>query len=200
MDVKIENIIEKIKKEGIEGAQKASDDILANANKEASDIVSNAKKEAEKLIQDAQNKADAFQKNSTLAIQQAARDGELLLKGRIQALFDNVFKQEVADAMNPDFLKSLILKLVENWGKDAEAEITVSQSDIKQLEKLLAGGLKKKTQAGITFKASPDFSHGFKIGLKGSDVYYDFSDESIAEVLRNALNTRLKEIVDVKNG
>ena len=49
-------------------------------------------------------------------------------------------------------------------------------------------------------KASPDFTHGFRIGLKGKDVYYDFSDESIAEMLRAALNPRLKEIVDIKHG
>lgn len=200
MEVKIENIIEKLKKEGVEGAKKASDDILTNAKKEASDIVSNAKKEADKIIQDAKKKADAFQENSILAIRQAARDGELLLKGRIQTLFDNVFKQEVAGTMRPEFLKSLILNLIENWGEDSEAEITVSQSEVKELEKLLASGLKKKAKTGITLKASPDFSHGFRIGLKGRDVYYDFSDDSIAEVLRNALNARLKEILDIKNG
>lgn len=200
MDVKIDNIIEKLRKEGVEGAQKESDGILAKANKQASDIVAKAEKEAEKIRSQAKKEAESFQENSKVAIQQSARDGELLLKERIQALFDQVFKAEVDEAMTPEFIQSLIVKLTEQWSKEDEVEITISKSDQKQLENHLLAGLKKKAAGEITLKASPDMAHGFRIGLKGKDVYYDFSDETIAEMLRAALNPRLKEILDTRHG
>jgi len=200
MDVKIDNIIEKLKKEGVEAAQKKSDEMLSGAKKEAGDIVAKAEKEAKKIIEDAKKEAGTFEENSKLAIQQAARDGELLLKERIQSLFDQVFRAEVDEAMKPDFIQTLILNLTEQWEKDAAVEVTISKADRKNLEKHLLSGLKKKIKNEIYMKASPDFTHGFRIGLKGKDVYYDFSDESIAEMLRAALNPRLKEIVDIKHG
>ncbi|MFC1569594.1 hypothetical protein ACFL4L_05120 [bacterium] len=197
MDVKIENIIEKLKKEGVEEAKKASDDILVEANKKADEIVANAKKEAERMIEDAKKQASSFEENSKVAIRQAARDGELLLKERIQLIFDQVFKAEVGQTMQPEFIQTLIIKLAEQWGKDAEAEVVVSEKDLKELEKHLLGGMKTKIKTGITLKASADLSHGFQIGLKGENVYYDFSDDSIAEILKIALNPRLKEMLDV---
>ncbi|MBN2102715.1 hypothetical protein JW835_01600 [bacterium] len=200
MDVKIENIIEKLRKEGVEGAQKESDNILAKAKQQAEDIVAKAEKEAEKIVGNAKREANAFQENSKLAIQQAARDGELLLKERIRFLFDQVFKAEVDEAMKPDFIQTLIIKLTEHWRKSEEVEVTISEAEQRQLEKHFLNGLKKIIKNEITLKASPNFTHGFRIGLKGEDVYYDFSDESIAEMLRAALNPRLKEILDTQHG
>jgi len=200
MDVKIESIIEKLKKEGVEEARKASDDILAKAKKEADGIVANARKEAEKIVEDAGKQAAAFEENSKVALQQAARDGELLLKERIRFIFDQVFKAEIGQAMTPDFIQKLIIQLADQWTKDAEAEIAVSEKDLNQLKSHLLKGIQEKIKAGISLKVSPDLTHGFQIGLKGEDVYYDFSDESITEILMKALNPRLKEMLDTKNG
>ncbi len=200
MDVKIENIIEKIKKEGVEEAQKTSEDLLQKAKKEAAEIVADAKKEADKIIENAQKKEASFEENSRLAIRQAARDGELLLKGRIQALFDRVFRRETGETLKPDFMLTLINKIVDQWSGKAETEVTLSEADLKSLEKLLSDGVKKELKSGIQLKAAQDMEHGFRIGLKGEDVYYDFSDESIAEILKIALNPRIKEMLETNNG
>jgi V/A-type H+-transporting ATPase subunit E len=199
MEVKIDQLIEKLKKEGVEGAQKSADEVLANARKEADDIVANAKKKADQLVADAGKKAETFEGNSKLAIQQAARDGELLLKGRITALFDRVFKQSVAETMDAAFLKELIVKIAARSG-EGDLEVELSAADLKALESTLLSGMKREIKQGIDLKASNDLAGGFHIGLKGNDVYYDFSDESIAEILKKALNPRLKEILESSNG
>ena len=43
MDIKLENLIEKIKKEGVEDAQRKADEILKKAEKEAASIVEDAR-------------------------------------------------------------------------------------------------------------------------------------------------------------
>ena len=58
MDVKLGDLIEKIKKEGIEEAQQTSDEMINEAKQKAASIISQAKKEAEKkqtLIGSGQN-------------------------------------------------------------------------------------------------------------------------------------------------
>jgi len=200
MDVKLENLIERIKKEGIEGAQQMSDEIVEKAKGEADSIIDHAKKEAEKIVEEGRQQATQFQENAELALRQAARDCELLLRGKFTELFERVFKKEVSKSMTPDFLKDLILKIVDKWSDDVNAEIILSKKDRKQLEDLLFSSLKDELKDSITIKVSSDISRGFRFGLKGEDLYYDFSDESIAEMLRTFLNPRLKQILDKEDG
>ena len=196
MDVKLDSLIEKIRKEGIEEAQQTSEQILKDAKKKASSIVDQAKKDADKLVEDGKRQVEQFRTNAEADLKQATRNAELLLKEKITALFDNVFKRKVADAMTDEFLKELILNITSAWGKDTKAEIVLSEADQKKLESTLFGGLKEDLKKSISLRASSDLSKGFRIGLKDDHVFYDFSDDAIAQVLKTLINPRLKEILD----
>lgn len=200
MDVKLDSLIEKIKKEGVEDAQKQSEDILKDAKQNAASITENAQKEAEKIIEDGKKQAEQFRKNAESDLHQAARNTQLLLKEKITALFDNVFKREVGEKLTPEFLKELIMKIVSSWSEDSGAEIVVNEKDKKKLEALLFEGLKKDVKDSITVRASKEVTSGFHIGMKGDQVYYDFSDEAIADVLKTLISPSLKEILDRENG
>jgi len=196
MDVKLDKLIEKLKKEGVDGAQKAADAILEKAKKEASAIKAKAEQEAKDVKSKAEKDTTNFQKNSERAIKQAGRDAELKLKEQITALFDRVFKNEIAAALEEDFLQKLILAVVGNWSEKEELEIKLSEKDYKGLEKVLLAGLKKETKQTIFLQPTRNVEHGFRIGLKGKDLYYDFSDESIALLLKSFLNKRLNQILE----
>ena len=200
MDVKLDSLIEKIKKEGVEDAQKQSEEILKDAKQKASSITEKAQKEADKIIEDGKKKAEQFKKNAESDLQQAARNTQLLLKEKITNLFDNVFKREVGEKLTPDFLKELILKIVGSWTENSETEIVVNEKDKKKLEDLLFSGVKKEMKDSITIRASKEVVSGFQIGMKDSQVYYDFSDEAIADVLKTLISPGLKEILDKENG
>ena len=129
-------------------------------------------------------------------MKQAARDSELLLKENVIELLNRVFRQEVAETLKADFLKQIILKIVEQWGKDRSIEVSLSARDKKDLEKLLFAGVRKSLKNNVTLKASSELTHGFQIGLKENDVYFDFSDESLSEMLKQHLNPRIREILD----
>ncbi|MBN1155107.1 V-type ATP synthase subunit E [candidate division KSB1 bacterium] len=196
MDVKLDSLIEQIKKEGIEEAKKSSDDILKEAKSKANSIIAEAKKEAAKIVEDGKKQVEKFQKNAESDIQQAARNTELLLKEKIIALFDRVFKKEVANAMTPEFLKDMILNISTSWSKDTSAEIVLSDADQDKLEGLLFKALKSELKETITLKANKDIVSGFQIGMKDNQVYYDFTEDTIAEVLKSLINPRLKEILN----
>lgn len=196
MDVKLDSLIEQIKKEGIEEAQKSSDDIIKESKEKANSIIADAKKEAEKLIEDGKKQVAQFQKTAESDIAQAARNTELLLKEKIVALFDRVFKKEVGNTLTPDFLKELIVSMSSSWAKDTSAEILISDDDKSKLEAMLFKGLKEELRDSINLKARKDIVKGFRIGLKDEQVYYDFTDDTIAEVLKSLINPRIKEILN----
>ena len=200
MDVKLDNLIEKIRKEGIEEAQQKADEIISEAKKQAATVLNDAKKDSATIVEVGKEQADQFQQNAEADLQQAARNAELLLKEKINGLFDNVFKKEVAAAMTPNFLNELIKNILTSWAKSGETEIILNEKDKRDLENLLFSGLKKELQDSVFIKVSSDVSNGFRIGLKGEQVYYDFSDVAIADVLKSLINPRLKEILEKQNG
>lgn len=196
MDVKLNHLIEKIKKEGIEEGKHSAEQIVKDAQTEAKSTIEKAQKDAENILAIARKEAVQFQNNSELAVKQAARDSILQLKGQVTVLFDRVFKKFVAEALTPDVLKEMIIKLAAEWGKGESAEVILSETDLKKLESLLYSGIQKEIESGITLKAGSDVSGGFQIGLKGKNVYYDFTDESIADALKQFLKPQLKKLLD----
>jgi hypothetical protein len=124
----------------------------------------------------------------------------LLLKERIDSLFDRVFKRKVSETLEPQFLKDLILTIVEKWAGERGAEIAVAEKSKKDLEKMLFSALREDLKESVTLKTSSDIATGFRIALKGEEVYYDFSDDAVADVLKSLLNPNLKKILDTKNG
>lgn len=196
MEVKLESLIEKIKQEGIEEARQTSQEILAKAQAEAAATVEQAQNEAARIVAEGKAAAARFQQNAERALQQAARDTLLSLKERIHELFDRVFKREVGQALSPEFLSQLIQNLVTQWARDGAAEVEVSAEDKEKLEALLFEGLRQQLRDGVVLLVGDTIGKGFRIGMRGEEVYYDFSDETIAEVLKSFLNPMLQALLN----
>ena len=195
MDVKLDKLIDKIKSEGIEQAEQESGQILQEAKKEADNIISNAKKEAEEIIDNAKKETEKLQQSGKSALKQAERDAVLVTKEKLTKILDNVFKQKISEELKPDVLTKLIEKMVENADDDEKLTTLVSQQDKKELEKLILSKTKESLKDTIEIKVDKGISKGFRIGKKREDVYYDFTDESIADFLREFLNPSIKKIL-----
>jgi len=200
MDVNLEDLIEKIKKEGIEEGQQAADAIVSKAEEQAASIIDNARSEAGKIISEARIQAEKMQENAQQALRQAARDVELLLKERFSALFDRVFRREVGRALTPEFLQGIILKLVTGWTEKGKVEVVITEADREKLETLLFEHLAEELRDSVTLRVSNSVARGFRFELKDGRVYYDFTDETIAEALKAFINPSLQAILNGKDG
>lgn len=195
MDAKLDTLIEKLKTEGVEAARQQSDDIIDKAKKDAEQIIRKAKTDADSLVKQAETKAQEFQRNSEAAIQQASRDMVLVLKEKITNLFNKTLKAKVEKSLSEDFIKSLISKIAEQIKPDSMVGIQISDSDKSDLMKVLQSGLKDTLKNDFEIKVSNRINNGFRIGIKDQDVYYDFTDESIASSLLEFLNPTLQKLV-----
>ncbi|PIS27584.1 MAG: hypothetical protein COT43_09735 [Candidatus Marinimicrobia bacterium CG08_land_8_20_14_0_20_45_22] len=195
MDIKLDNLIDKIKKEGIDEAKMLAETILSDTQKSAAALIADAKLKAEQIVRDAEIEAEKTKANTTAALKQAARDTILVTKENLTKLFDRVFKKTISDAMTPEFLAGLIRDVVKQTSGDAKPEFIVSPKDIDRLTNLLAQTTTESLKEPIVLKVEKGISGGFRIGKKGSDVYYDLSDESIANFLMEFLNPSVREIL-----
>ncbi|MDO9547929.1 MAG: V-type ATP synthase subunit E family protein [Candidatus Marinimicrobia bacterium] len=196
MESKLEHLIEKIKSDGIEEARKSAAGITATAKKEADGIIKKAKTDGEQIIADAGKEADKLKANAESALKQASRDTVLVTKEKLLKLFDAAFKKELGSMLSPEFAKELIVKIVDSWGKDKNLEVLVSDKDLKQLQDLVFAQGRAGLKDTVTIKVDKGISKGFRVGLKDNDVYYDFTDESIAEFLGEFLNPGIRAILD----
>ena len=199
MDVKLESLIEKIKKDGIQEGQKASADIIQKAQNQAECIVKDAKVQARELIEKAKNESQRLQDNAAKALKQGARDLILVLKGQIIGILDKILKEKISKELNPNLIKELIVKLVNKWQVQGEGtlEVFVTQKDKNELKGLLISSFKEKAAASIIeVKVSKALDKGFRVGLKGEDAHYDFTDESILEALKEFLNPAVCAILN----
>ncbi len=195
MDVKLDKLIDKIKSEGIQQAEQESGQILQNARNQGEKIIANAKKEADKIISQAREEMEKLQLSGKSALKQAERDAVLVTKEKLTKVLDSVFKKQVSDELKPEVLVDLIKKMVENSDDDAKMKVLVNQQEVKALEKLLAAKTNKALADTVEIKVDRGVSKGFRIGKKGEDVYYDFTDESISEFLREFLNPSIKNML-----
>tara|TARA_B100000315_G_C14402284_1_gene507033 strand:+ start:34 stop:642 length:609 start_codon:yes stop_codon:yes gene_type:complete len=202
MEVKLESLIEKIKKDGIEEAEKSSEAIIQRAREKASLIRGEANLEAKKITEKAKQDAQRLKNNTESSLRQAARDLVLALRGEISGLFGKILKKKVSSSLEPDFIKELIIKIINTWSpnKGAIVEISVSQGDKEKLETLILSGLKDQVKETIEVKVNKALDKGFRIGLKGENIQYDFTDESILEALKEFLNPAIAEMLEANNG
>lgn len=202
MEVNLESLIAKIKKDGIEEAQQGAQQILDKARNQAQEIVETAKKESAGIIAKAEKEAGKLRSNTEAALRQAARDLILSLRQELTKLLEATFKTKVAAQFDESFLKELIMKFVSSWAENRNAafEVLLSKADAKKLHNLLASSLKETAAKTVEVKASQSVSHGFRIGIKGQDLHYDFSDEAILEALKVFLNPATTKLLDSDNG
>ena len=195
MNVKLDSLIEKIKADGVDAAKKQAEEIIAATNKNADEIIKKAKDKAAQYEKNAESEAKSYQKNAEIAIQQAARDTVLVLKEKITAILEQALLMDIDKTMDKDFLKDLIVKVGGVWAKDGDIEILVNGVDVDKLMAELKSALGNSVKSTIEVKLDRKISKGFRIGKKGDNLFYDFTDESILEALRVFLNPKLAEIL-----
>jgi V/A-type H+-transporting ATPase subunit E len=196
MDVELGKLIEKLKTEGVEEGRRIGREKVEAAEAQARTILEEARAQAAETLRQAEAQAGDFRVKGEAAVRQASRDVLLLLKNRILELFERALRTETASALSPELMRNLIVKVVEGWAGGGATEIVLSESDRAAGEGMLRAGLAGILRDGLVLKTDPAVRHGFRIGLRDKDVYYDFSDESLAEALFSLLKPQLRALLD----
>jgi len=181
MEMELKNIIEKIKAEGVEEADKQASTITEEAEKKAKKIIEDAEAKKTKLLKEAKKESEKLKANGEEALRQASRDVLLVLRERIVELFNKITEKEVGNELSPDVLAQMIVKAVEDLRKtgDVNVEVLLSEKDKDNVEKKVFSTLKKEAAEGLTLKVSPRVEKGFLIGEKDAQLYYDVTDGAL---------------------
>jgi V/A-type H+-transporting ATPase subunit E len=197
MDIQVQELIDKIKRDGVETASQEAARIKREAEEEARQIVEAANKEAAEIIARGKQDAERSEKAGIAALGQASRNLVLAFKGEIQALLDRIVKAETSSGYGDDTLKSALPELIKSWAAKGGDDLAVilSEESLSRLKGFFNDKLAEELKKGVELKSSRNLAGGFRISNKDGSVYYDFSAESVAELLSAYLNPKLAEIL-----
>jgi V/A-type H+-transporting ATPase subunit E len=201
MQNKLQELTEKIFKEGISKGNAEAEKIINDSKKQAKDIIDKAKKDADKVINDAKKKSDEIKSSS---------EAEFRLSSK-QAI--NALKQQITDLINgeivstsvkkvfedKDFIKKLIETSIKNWkpasNQDADLTILLPEKQEKEIQQYFTKSVKDLLKKGIEVRFDADLKSGFQIGPKNGSYKISFTEEDFINFFKQYLRPRLIKLL-----
>jgi len=198
VEIQLQELIDQIKKDGVEAAETQAEAILNTAKAEAEKIISDAKAQAEKLVADAKAENARTVKSGEDALRQAGRNLLISFRESVAKELKAILSENVSEIYSSEELAQIIVKAVAGWTSKPEMEditVILNSEDLKKLEDTVVSGLKEKMQNGITLKANDNFDGGFRIAVNDGGAYYDYSQEAVTDMLSNYLSPKITALL-----
>ena len=199
MEIQLQELIDKIKRDGIESASAEAARIKQDAEGEARAIVEAAKKEAADMVARTKVDVERMDKAGIAALEQASRNLVLAFKDEIQVLLDKITSNSVSGAYGEDVLKAVLPEVLKVWGAKSDAvafDVALSEQDLGKLQNWFNVSLAAELKKGAELKSNKSLSAGFRIVNKDGSAYYDFSAEAVASMLSSYLSPKLAKIIN----
>ncbi|MCK5682778.1 hypothetical protein KAJ27_01595 [bacterium] len=198
MAEELQGLLNRLHEKGVLEAEAEKEKLIASAKEESEKIIKDAKNEAEAIIKKGKEESVKSEERAKSAIKQASRDVVLSLKEVLQTRLDNLIKNNIAEAMTPDQMGKILVEMVGNYvknnpEKDPGIEVILAKKDLEEMEKAFKGSLKKSLKSEPNIILGHDFAAGLKVGFKGEDVFFDFTDDAISDILVSFLGPKFAE-------
>lgn len=190
MSEDLQNLLEKINREGVEKAEAAAGEIIAKAKAEAAAIVKSAEEAAAKAKAEAEAAASDYAKRAEETIRQAARDTEISIENAITAKLVGLLAKDVkATLADPETVKEIAAKVVSGFVTTGEIEVSAAEEIAAALKARLAA------EKNITIVTDEALGTGFSVKLDGGRVEHSFTGSAVAEELAKRLRSDLAKLV-----
>ncbi|MBR1928060.1 MAG: hypothetical protein IJ840_10010 [Bacteroidales bacterium] len=199
MDNKLQELTDKLYREGLSKGKEEGEAILAKAESKATEIIEAAQIKAGEIIKKAEKDARDYQVKVEGDIKMAATQSLQSIKRDIENLMVNgmVGGKATSALSSSGFVKEIITSVARNFNsqESVDLELTLPESLKSELEPFINGELSKALSGGIDAKFSGKIGGGFKIGPKDGSYFIDLTDEAfealIGEYLRPATRKML---------
>lgn len=198
MEIQLQELIDQIKKDGVEVAETEAKAIVDSAKLEAEKIVADAKAQAEKILADAKVENDRMVKSSDDAIRQAGRNLLIAFRESVTRELNSIVGETVNSVYSADSLSQIVINVIESWANNPDVEdveVILNSNDVDLLDETALSSLKERISKGITLKANDNFDGGFRIAVNNSGAYYDYSTEAVVDMMSNYLSPKVVKLL-----
>ena len=195
----LQSLLAKIQEQGLDKANAERAAIIKKAEQEAAEITAKAKAAADAMRRAAEEECASLTKRAESAVKQAARDIVLKLNVELKERLNAILQENTANAMTPELMGRIVNEMAAAYIKDgkqeAKLEVLVSPKSLEEMNAALKGSLKDSFVKQPTLFADMELGGGLKVSVSGNDVFYDFSDDAITDIVAAYIGPRLAAIV-----
>ena len=191
MAEELQQLLEKIQRDGVDKANAEAAAIVAKAKAEADALVKKAKEDADAAKAKGKADAEAYAERAKETISQAARDTMLKVKDDVTKLLTKLLTQNVTAALATEAVPLAADAVKELVTGSATAEIAAAPKLVDALRAQLAA----QAQGGVKVVSDETTGAGFTVRLDNGRVEHDFTDAAIADALAQRLRADLAALL-----
>lgn len=195
MENKIQELTDKIYREGVEKGNEEAQRLISSAREEAAKIVDDARKEAESIIAAARKSAAETAENTQSEIKLFAGQAVNALKSEITTLLNNqVVTEAVKDFVaDKEYLNKFIVSLAAQWS--VNEPIVISTTDAEGLKKYFAVKAKALLDKGVRIEQVNGTKALFSISPADGSYKMNFGEEEFENYFKDFLRPQLVEML-----
>lgn len=195
MENKIQELTDKIYREGVEKGNEEARKIIEKAQQEASQIVEDAHKEADSIVAAAQKSSNELTENTKSELKLFAGQAVNALKSEIATLVtDTIVSADVkAFAADKNYLNAFIVSLAQKWSKDEP--IVISTADASGLKKYFAAKAKTLLDAGVKVEQVNGIKTLFTVSPADGSYKVNFGEDEFMAYFKEFLRPQLVEML-----
>jgi len=187
----LDQLINTIKTEAIEAAEKEAQAIVAKAQEDAKTIMDDAEAQKSDIISAAKKQAQQTLNKGKNDLIHAARDIKISLRNELLHLLKNVLQKEIDEHFTPELTEKAILEIIQN------IDVGVSLSlpnDLKDNLSAKTMSLLQSQDTALHFDKNR-IAKGLIVENKNEGWTYMVSPEQITALLYNQLSPKWVEIL-----
>ena len=195
MKNKIQELTDKIYREGVEKGNEEAQKLIANAQEEAKRIVEEARKEADSIVTTAQKSATELADNTKSELKLFAGQALNALKSEIATLLtDKIVGADVKSFVAvKDFFNAFIVSLASKWSVDEP--IVISTADAKGLKEYFSVKAKDLLDKKVKIEQVNGVNTLFTISPADGSYKVNFGEEEFENYFKAFLRPQLVEML-----
>ena len=195
MENKIQELTDKIYREGVEKGNEEAQRLVGNAREEVAKILEDARKEADAIVAAARKTAAETAENTQSEIKLFAGQAVNALKTEVASLLTNqvVSKAVKGFVADKDYLNKFIVSLASQWA--ADEAIVISTADAEGLKKYFAANAKAVLDKGVKIEQVNGNKTLFSISPADGSYKVNFGEEEFENYFKDFLRPQLVEML-----
>ena len=199
MENKLQELTDKLYKEGLSKGKEEGEAILAKANEKAAQIIDEARKQAEAILKNAGAEAEDLKAKVEGDVRMAAAQSIQATRKDIENLMvKGMTGKSVASALSSaDFIKEIIRTVAQKFSTQESADLSLilPESLREELEPFVSGELSKLLGDGFDASFSKNISGGFRIGPKDGSYFISLTDGTFKDLICEYLRPATRKIL-----
>ena len=192
---KIQELTEKIYREGVEKGNAEAQRLIQDAQEQAAQIIADAKTQAETIVAKARKTGCELDANTKSELKLYAGQALNALKSEIvNIVSDKVVSEAVTELVaNKEFLAKFMITIAENWSSDES--MVISTSDAENLKKYFAIHSKASLDNEIKIEKVNGKEALFTISPQSGSYKVKFGEQEFENYFKEFLRPQLIEML-----